>query len=235
MGYFCYFLDKTRKISFFHYPRNILSSFSLSKQEMKLQKPVTKEPPKRRNQSWTQNDIVMRMVDAPKNNGNDDKVKNNDVALPTTFDALREVIRKSAVYKGSDAQQLPLIVFIKRRNDSLGKGWLRTLISGPWLAVGHLSERENAILGYFCTMLCGRGWGDWANQLGSSFNVSHGTVRGKHLEYFSNVFAVDTVRKPKLKKSDRKVDALEGSPSETGGTPPICDLSPAPKSANILL
>ena len=189
---------------------------------------------------------MIDVVDESKNNGkvkinkdeDKDKInkdKNNDrhVVPPTTIDDLHEAINKSTTFRGSDGLQLPLVVFIKRGNEeSLGEGWLRTLISGPF-AVGHLSSREKAILSSCCTMLCGRGWGEWAKELASAFDISQVTVRIKHKEYLTNSFAAGTerpargterpARGPKRKDSERKVNSLEGGSQSGTGTPPLND------------
>jgi hypothetical protein len=117
-----YFLYKTRKEAFVII-QEIGARFVIQASN-EMPNNCKKEPPKRWNQRRPQKDIVIKVVDDPKNN---DKVKinkdkNNDVSLATTFDALHEAIQKSTVYRGSDGLQLPLIVFIKRWN-LLEKGW----------------------------------------------------------------------------------------------------------------
>ena len=102
----------------------------------------------------------------------------NDTERPDLKD-LRSAIHQSFKYRGKNAENLPILLFI-RKWWKLEKGWASVLLSGSLLppkSKNHLSEHERNIVGYNGVILSATRNSTWADEVAFAFGTVGNTVR----------------------------------------------------------
>ena len=116
---------------------------------------------------------------------------NDNVTEHPDLKDLRSAILQSFKYRGKNAENLPILVFLRKwKGKKLEKGWARVLVSGSLLSPkskNHLSEHERNIVGYIGAILSATRISTWADEVAFAFGTVGNTVRNAMEQHCENV------------------------------------------------
>jgi hypothetical protein len=121
-----------------------------------------------------------------------DTSNDDDTKRPDLKD-LQSAISQSFKYKGRNTGNLPIIVFIRKWNGKLEKGWARVLVSGSRLlspkSKNQLSEHERNIVGYIGAIISATRHPACVDAVAFAFGTVGNTVRNAMEQHCEDLFS----------------------------------------------